>query len=65
VEELDYSLGGLPQDFEVDIIPHQQKVNLKLQLGPFVITCIGLIIQKQTRSILLIDHLIFTPYPHH
>lgn len=48
VEELDYSLGGLPQDFEVDIYPHQQKVHIKLQIGPFVVTSIGLIIRKKT-----------------
>lgn len=47
VEELDYSLGGLPQDFEVDIYPHKQKVHLKLQIGPFVVTSIGLIIRKK------------------
>lgn len=48
VEELDYSLGGLPQDFAVDIYPHQQKVHLKLQVGSFVVTSIGLIIRKKT-----------------
>jgi hypothetical protein len=46
VEELDYSLGGLPEDFDVDIFPHSQKVHLKLQVGKFVVTSIGLIIQK-------------------
>ncbi len=50
VEELDYSLGGLPQDFAVDIIPHLQKVHLKLQVGPFVVTSIGLIIRKKPGS---------------
>lgn len=47
VEELDYSLGGLPEDFEVDIYPHKQKTHLKLQVGPFVVTSIGLIIRKR------------------
>jgi SAM-dependent methyltransferase len=46
VEELDYSLGGLPQDFDVDIFPHKQDIHLKLQLGRFVVTSIGLIIRK-------------------
>lgn len=47
VEELDYSLGGLPEDFAVDIFPHEQKVHLKLQIGPFVVSSIGLIIRKK------------------
>jgi SAM-dependent methyltransferase len=47
VEELDYSLGGLPQDFAVDVYPHKQDVHLKLQIGPYVVTSMGLIIQKQ------------------
>ncbi|MBI5856153.1 MAG: SAM-dependent methyltransferase [Sphingobacteriales bacterium] len=46
VEELDYSSGGLPQDFDVDISPHNQKVHLKLQVGKFVVTSMGLIIRK-------------------
>ncbi len=52
VEELDYSLGGLPEDFMVDIFPHRQDVHLKLQLNEFVVTSIGLIIQKRKRGIL-------------
>lgn len=52
VEELDYSLGGLPEDFMVDVFPHRQEVHLKLQLNEFVVTSIGLIIQKKKRSIL-------------
>lgn len=47
VEELDYSLGGLQEDFAVDIFPHEQKVHLKLQIGPFVVSSIGLIIRKK------------------
>jgi hypothetical protein len=46
VEEIDYSLGGLPQDFQVDFFPYKQDVHLKLQLYEFVVTSIGLIIQK-------------------
>jgi SAM-dependent methyltransferase len=46
VEEVDFSLGGLPQDFDVDVHPHQQKVHIKLQLDKYVVTSIGLIIQK-------------------
>jgi SAM-dependent methyltransferase len=47
VEELDYSLGGLPEDFNVDVWPHKEDVHLKLQLNEFVVTSIGLIIQKK------------------
>lgn len=47
IEELDYSLGGLPEDFNVDVFPHRQDVHLKLQLNEFVVTSIGLIIQKR------------------
>lgn len=47
VEELDYSLGALPEDFAVDFLPHEQKIHLKLQLGAFVVTSIGLIIRKK------------------
>jgi hypothetical protein len=47
VEEIDYSLGGLPEDFMVDTWPHSEKVHLKLQLNEFVVTSIGLIIQKK------------------
>lgn len=47
VEEVDYSIGGLPQDFKVDIQPHKQDVHLKLQVGKYVVTSIGLIIQKK------------------
>lgn len=49
VEELDYSLGGLSEDFQVDTYPHLQDVHLKLQLNEFVVTSIGLIIQKRKR----------------
>jgi hypothetical protein len=47
VEELDFSLGGLPEDFNIDIHPHKQDVHLKLQLDKYVVTSIGLIIQKK------------------
>lgn len=47
VEELDYSLGGLPEDFMVDTWPHTEDVHLKLQLNEYVVTSIGLIIQKK------------------
>ena len=48
VEELDLSLGGLPEDFMVDTEPHQQKVHLKLQVDKYVVTSIGLIIRKRS-----------------
>jgi hypothetical protein len=50
VEEVDYSYGGEPEDFQVDFSPHQQKVHLKLQLGEYVVTSIGLIIRKKEKS---------------
>jgi hypothetical protein len=50
VEELDYSMGGLPEDFHVDIFPYKQDIHLKLQLNEYVATSIGLIIQKPFRD---------------
>ena len=47
VEDPDYSLGGMPEDFQVDTIPHQQDIHLKLQIDRFVVTSLGLIIQKK------------------
>jgi SAM-dependent methyltransferase len=47
VEEIDYSLGGLPEDFQVDVMPHQQKVHLKLQIDQYVVSSMGLIIRKK------------------
>jgi hypothetical protein len=47
VEELDFSVGGLPEDYKVDVEPHQQKIHLKLQVDKYVVTSIGLIIQKK------------------
>jgi hypothetical protein len=46
-EELDFSIGGLPEDFMVDTEPHEQKVPLKLQVDKYVVTSIGLIIRKK------------------
>jgi len=50
VEELDYSLGGQREDYQVDFSPHKQEVHLKLQLGDYVVTSIGLIIRKKEKS---------------
>lgn len=47
VEDVSFALGGLPEDFMVDTEPHQQKVHLKLQVDKYVVTSIGLIIQKK------------------
>lgn len=47
VEELDFSIGGLPEDYMVDTEPHQQKIHLKLQVDKYVVTSIGLVIQKK------------------
>lgn len=46
VEEIDYSMGGLPQDFEVDVFPYEQKIHIKLKLNEYVVTSIGLIIRN-------------------
>jgi SAM-dependent methyltransferase len=50
VEELDYSAGGEREDFQVDYLPHQQQVHLKLQLDKYIVTSIGLIIRKKEKS---------------
>lgn len=50
VEQRDYSLGGLPEDFQVDVFPHKQDIHLKLQLNEYVVTSIGLIIRKKEKS---------------
>jgi hypothetical protein len=50
VEELDYSLGGLPEDFHVDFSPHKQDIHLKLQLNEYVVTSIGLIFRKKEKK---------------
>lgn len=50
VETVDYSLGGLPEDLDMDVHPHSQDVHLRLQLNEFVVTSIGLIIQKRKNN---------------
>jgi hypothetical protein len=47
VEELDLSLGGLPEDYHVDLYPYKQDIHLRLQLDKYIVTSIGLIIQKK------------------
>ena len=44
--EVDFTLGSLPNDKFVDVPPYQGDPHLKLQLQKYVITSIGLIIQK-------------------
>jgi hypothetical protein len=51
VEELDYSMGGLPEDFYVDLFPYKQDIHLRLQMDGFVVSSIGLIIKKGEPSI--------------
>jgi hypothetical protein len=46
VEELDFSMGGLQQDYMVDVLPHKQDIHLKIQIDNYVATSIGLIIRK-------------------
>ncbi|HVG42167.1 MAG TPA: hypothetical protein VM888_11205 [Chitinophagaceae bacterium] len=50
MEELDYSLGGLPEDFHVDIFPYKSDVHLRLQINEYVATSIGIIIQKKEKK---------------
>lgn len=50
VEKLDFSLGEEPEDSQVDFIPHNQKIHIKLQLDKYVVTSIGLIIRKKKRT---------------
>lgn len=47
VEETDFSVGGMPEDFKVDLLPHKQEIHIKLQVGSFVVTSLGLIIRKK------------------
>jgi hypothetical protein len=47
VEEVDFSLGGLPEDFMVDTAPYESKTHLRLQIDKYVSTSIGLVIQKK------------------
>jgi len=47
VEELDFSYGEEPEDFMVDMSPHKQQIHLKLQLNEFLVTSMGIIIQKK------------------
>ena len=51
VEEVDYSLGGQPEDFNVDVFPYSANPHLKLQLDKYVVTSIGLIIQKNGEAL--------------
>lgn len=44
--ELDFSLGDQPLDLQVDVIPYAQDVHLRLEIGGYVCTSYGLIIQK-------------------
>ena len=50
VEELDYSLGALPEDFHVDLFPYKSDHHLRLQLAGFVATSIGIIIRKKEET---------------
>lgn len=51
VEELDFSMGGLPEDYAVDVFPYKEDTHLKLQLGEYVVTSIGIIIRKKKKGI--------------
>lgn len=47
VEEADFSLGGWPEDYQVDVLPHRQEVHIKLQVDRYVVTSLGIIIRKR------------------
>lgn len=47
VAEPDYSLGWMPYDYKVDFPPFTLDPHLRLQLGHYICTSIGLIIQKK------------------
>lgn len=44
--EIDFTAGLLPSDTFIDLPPYKHNPHLKLQFGEYVITSIGLIIQK-------------------
>jgi 2-polyprenyl-3-methyl-5-hydroxy-6-metoxy-1,4-benzoquinol methylase len=44
--EMDFTAGSLPRDTFIDLPPYKHNPHLKLQLGEYVTTSIGLIIQK-------------------
>jgi hypothetical protein len=47
VEELDFSLGWHPLDYKVSLPPYKEAHHLRLQLGHYICTSIGIIIQKK------------------
>jgi hypothetical protein len=50
VEQLNYSLGALPEDFYVDTFPYKQEVHLRLEMEGFVVCSIGLIIKRKEQK---------------
>jgi hypothetical protein len=46
VAEMDWSFGTQPLDYYVDLPPYKQDVHLKLMLGKYVTTSVGLIVRK-------------------
>lgn len=46
VEDMDWSLGTHPLDYYVDVPPYKQQTHLKLLLGGFVTTSIGLVTHR-------------------
>ncbi len=47
VEELDFSIGNMEQDFVVDFPPYKGETHIRLMIDKFVATSIGLIIKKK------------------
>lgn len=48
VEELDFSLGNMQQDFTIDFPPYQGEPHTRLMVDKYVTTSIGLIIRKKS-----------------
>jgi hypothetical protein len=44
--ELDFTMGNKPYDLHVDTPPYKHDVHLRLEIGGYVCTSFGLIIQK-------------------
>lgn len=45
--DIDFAGGTLPSDIFIDLPPYKQNPHIKLQIGEYTVTSIGLIIQKQ------------------
>ena len=44
--EMDWSLGDAPEDYHVDVAPYAHDVHLKLKLGKYTVTSVGLVVTR-------------------